>query len=178
MRSLDAARRWLPAALLLAAPTAMLPAAEASLAGCRAMADAGARLACYDALADGAAGAAGAVGSAAAPIPPRPTSAALAPSKPGAAGPTDPDAAARFGRAPALDRELRELKSTAAGAFTGWERGTRIRLANGQVWQVIDDSSASLDLRDPEVTVRRGALGSYRLEVEGSNQSARVRRVE
>jgi hypothetical protein len=43
--------------------------------------------------------------------------------------------------------------------FEGWRPNERIRLANGQVWQIADDSSSLLQRRDPKVTVRRGALG-------------------
>ena len=35
-----------------------------------------------------------------------------------------------------------------------------------------------MDLRDPKVRVVRGSFGSFFLEVEGRNQTARVRRVE
>ena len=55
---------------------------------------------------------------------------------------------------------------------------TRFKLANGQVWQVTDDSSAAYNLLNPQVTVRRAAFGSFVLEIEGANRTPRVRRVE
>jgi hypothetical protein len=33
-------------------------------------------------------------------------------------------------------------------------------------------------LRNPKVTVRRAALGTFRIEFEGSNQTARVKRMQ
>ena len=64
------------------------------------------------------------------------------------------------------------------GPFEGWGPRTRFKLANGQVWQVTDDSSAAYNLLNPQVTVRRAAFGSFVLEIEGANRTPRVRRVE
>ena len=83
-----------------------------------------------------------------------------------------------FGLARRAD-ELQEIKSYIPGRFEGWSRNGRIRLANGQVWQVIDDSTAFYNhLRDPKVTVRRASFGSYLLDIDGVPSTPRVRRVE
>jgi hypothetical protein len=146
------------------------------LARCRAMADAAARLACYDALPLAPVAAAAPVSAAQAAV------AAAAPVAAATAGPAAPAvttaAAASFGveRRPAQDEQ--QVTSRYAGAFEGWSANSRIRLANGQVWQVTDGSTAALYLRDPLITVKRGFLGGFVLEVEGSNQTARVKRVE
>ncbi|HMM86019.1 hypothetical protein [Azohydromonas sp.] len=147
-------------ALLLAALCAappLLAATAADLQRCRAIGDAAARLACYDALALPAASAA--VPTGAAP----------------AAPPADP--AARFGLrepAPAVDA----VESHIPGRFDGWDARTQIRLANGQVWQISDGSRGVYRLDSPRVRIRKGALGSFFLEIEGQNQSPRVRRVQ
>jgi hypothetical protein len=73
---------------------------------------------------------------------------------------------------------VQDISSGLPGVFEGWERNTRLTLANGQVWQISDGSSASYYLRDPKVTVRRAAMGSFRLEIEGAKQAPRVQRVE
>jgi len=119
------------------------------------------RLACYDAIALGAAGPGGAASAAS------------------AAGPSLSSAppAARFGL-PAAPEPVERIESHIAGRFEGWRAGERIRLANGQLWQVADDSSAAYWLDSPKVVVRRGALGSYWLDVEGARRSVRVRRLE
>lgn len=94
-----------------------------------------------------------------------------------AAPTTTAQAVASFGLE-AAGEKLQEVRSHIPGLFDGWRAGDRIRLANGQVWRVVDDSRADYDLRDPQVTVRRGALGSYLLDIEGAKQLPRVRRVE
>jgi hypothetical protein len=43
---------------------------------------------------------------------------------------------------------------------------------------VIDNTSRYLFLDNPAVTVKRGALGSFFLDIEGTNHMPRVRRVK
>ncbi|MDP1899887.1 MAG: hypothetical protein Q8K96_05485 [Rubrivivax sp.] len=151
----------------LFATGAALAADDAALRRCRALADAPARLACYDALPLGAAAAAATAAAPGAQTMGTPPVAAAAP----AATP------ATFG----LEQqraELPEINSRIAGRFEGWGPRSRIRLANGQLWQVSDDSSGVYDLMDPKVTVRRATLGSFILEIEGARRAPRVRRVE
>jgi hypothetical protein len=142
-----------------------LAADEAPLRECRALADAAARLACYDALPLAAAPAAATRGPFATTAP--------AP----AATPAAAQGAAAFGmelRQP----ELATISTHIEGRFEGWHPGSRIRLANGQVWQVSDGSTGVYELTNPKVTLRRGALSGFWLEIEGVNRSPRVRRVE
>ena len=155
---------------------AAVPAAETTgnaLGRCRMLPEAAARLACYDAL----------------PLPPVP------PTPPAAPQPAAKSAAvAAIAPAPApafiavtpesafgLESRrsaVQDISSTLPGLFEGWDSNTRFTLANGQVWQVSDGTTASHYLRNPKVTVRRAALGSFRLEIEGVNQAPRVQRVE
>jgi hypothetical protein len=102
--------------------------------------------------------------------------ATAAASKPGAAIPAQA-APEQFG----LDLRQNTLESVESrfdGTFEGWNPRDKIRLSNGQVWQVVDGSSTSVYLKSPKILVRRGALGAYFLDVEGLNRSARVKRVE
>lgn len=163
--------------LPLMCTAAPAPAAEATgnaLARCRLLPEAAARLACYDAL-------------------PLPLSLGL-PAAPQAAA--KPDAGSTSTAAPALTAAavaitpesafglesrrtaVQDISSTLPGLFEGWDSNSRFKLANGQVWQVTDGTTASHYLRSPKVTVRRAALGSFRLEIEGVNQAPRVQRVE
>ena len=142
---------WLALALVLCSSTALAQAD--ALRQCRGLVDAGARLACYDAL------------PLAAPAP----SAA----EPAASTPV----AATFGLA-RPDDKVQEIVSHIPGLLDGWRRGTLIRLANGQVWQVTDDDTAVYNLRDAKVTVRRAVMGTFVLDIEGANRVPRVRRVE
>ena len=159
--------------LLLLACALWLQAAAAAdddaLRRCRALGDAPARLACYDALplaavpaAIGATPAVAALGQRAAP-----------PAAPASAAKSGEESFGFEGRS-----ATQEVSSSIPGIFEGWDRRTRFRLANWQVWQVIDDSSAAYYLRDPKVVVRRAALGSFMMEIEGARQAPRVRRVE
>lgn len=147
-------RPTLLAALAVLTLSAPVHADDAGLLRCAQTADNGARLACFDALVAQARQrqAAGAVAT------PRPE---------------------EFGRAPKLDAsEMEVLESRIAGRFEGWRPNQRITLVNGQVWQVIDDSSSFGDAQEPVVRIRRAALGSYRMEVDGVTRSPRVRRVQ
>jgi hypothetical protein len=141
---------------------------EAGLKRCRALADGQARLACYDALPVAAPPA----------TAPAPTTAPPAAPSPVAARPPPPPAPpATFGLdKPAAAPET--IASTIPGAFEGWGPRQRFRLANGQVWQVADDSNGVYDLRDPQVTIRRAVLGGFVMEIEGVRRTLRVRRVE
>jgi hypothetical protein len=153
-------------------------ASDASLRQCRALAEPTARLACYDNLPLPAVAAqplpATAV-SAGKPVVSAVVPAAVAAPVIASAGTTQ--AVASFGLETAGEK-LQEIRSHIPGLFDGWRSGDRIRLANGQVWRVVDDSRADYYLRDPKVTVRRGSLGSFLLDIEGANQLPRVRRVE
>jgi hypothetical protein len=167
--------------LLTALALATLPAfaQDPGLARCRALTDAGARLACYDALADAgravsAAPAKPAAATATAPTPSSPSS----PATPVAAAPV-PTGVAAFGLPEARRPDAVESVDSSVGPnFAGWGPNSRIRLANGQVWQVIDGTSVVLPEGPRKVSVKRGMLSSYYLDFEGLKTSPRVRRVE
>ncbi|NML62857.1 hypothetical protein HHL21_17590 [Massilia sp. RP-1-19] len=74
--------------------------------------------------------------------------------------------------------ELATIQSVIPGSFEGWEGDQRIRLANGQVWQVVDDSNGAVTGKDLTATVARGAMGAMYMEIEGSRKSPRVKRVK
>ena len=156
-------------AALLAAGGAAQAAPGDTLATCRAIKDSAARLACYDGL------------PLAAPAPaPPPPAAAQGPAAPAPAGSaTAQSEASRFGlpatKGPA---PVETMESRIDGHFEGWYPGSRIQLANGSVWQVTDNSSRFANLDNPRVTVRRGALGSFFLDIDGVNPAPRVRRIQ
>lgn len=130
--------------LLLASGSAM--AADATLQTCRAINDAGQRLACYDALA-------------VLPAPPRQAD------------------EQSFGLAPKKDA-IASIESTIPGKFDGWVPNQQIKLANGQVWRVIDDSTGVVFGTDLKVTLERGMMGNTFLVIEGTNRSPRVKRLQ
>jgi hypothetical protein len=157
--------------LMLLLPGVAL-AAETTLQQCRIIADPAARLACYDALP---------VFVAPAPAPsqvPVPGS-AQTPAMPGSPQAAVHETPGQFGlgrEVPVV--ELASIESTIPGHFDGWYPDRRVRLANGQVWQVADGSTRLYDLDNPKVTIRRGVLGAFYLDLSVDNRSIRVRRVQ
>lgn len=146
---------------LFALPLLLLSGAaladDADIVKCRALLDTGARLACYDAIQVGAA--------------PQVATAAAAPAS----------KEANFGIERKKEREAEPsaISSTIAGDFQGWGPGSQIRLANGQVWRIVDGSEAVLPrVRDQKVTIERNVFGTLFLKVAGTNSSAKVRRVQ
>lgn len=144
--------------LLLFVSTCASAVDDAAVRRCRAIADVPARVACYDAM---------------------PLAAASAATAPPSAAPLSPEQ--RFGMRAAVapkDAEPAAIRSSVAGHLDGWSYGTTIRLANGQVWRVVDYLDAMFDLDNPQVEIVRGALGAYYLQVAGRNDSARVVRLK
>lgn len=145
----------LPLAVLLLASGSAL-ADDAALLKCRALADVPARVACYDAIPVGVA---------------KPAAAAAPAAKP----------EENFGLEAVKQREAQptSIRSTIVGDFEGWGPGSQIRLANGQVWRIIDGSEAILPRRsDVQVSIERNMFGTLFLRVDGTNSSAKVRRVQ
>lgn len=146
--------------LALMASVGAASAQDNGLQRCRAIGDTTARLACYDALAD------------ARPRPPAPAVAPVAAAP--AVKPAD-----SFGlpaKPPA--GEPQAVQSSVGADFAGWGPNQSIKLANGQVWQIVDGSSVSLSRGARKVSVRRGLFGAFHLDIEGLNTSPKVRRVE
>jgi len=151
----------LPFAVLLLASGSAL-ADDAAILKCRTVTDVAARVACYDAIPVGVARPAAAAGAAVAAAPAR-------------------TAEENFGMEAVKQRatEPASVQSTVVGNFGGWGPGSQIRLANGQVWRIIDGSEAVLpDRTDAKVTIERNLFGTIFLRVDGSNSSAKVRRVQ
>lgn len=167
----------LPVLFLLLAAGGAMAADDAALLRCRAMAEASARLACYDAIPAGKIPPGGARAAAPAAVT-APMAAPVA-----AAAPAAPAMNPAFElqsklRQEAAKVENNTLTSSIVGKFEGWDHGTLIKLANGQVWRVEDDSSEIAYLDNPKATLRRGALGAVYIDIEGARGAPRVRRVQ
>ncbi|MBJ7308868.1 hypothetical protein ACFOLJ_00625 [Rugamonas sp. CCM 8940] len=153
---------------------------DGALLRCRALADGPARLSCYDAIP--------------ATLPPpggQPLQAGqAAPSgqaAPAAAAPYAPQYAPSreqleqaFGKEPPALQPLRlaSLDSHIVGSFDGWVANQTIRLANGQLWRVVDGSDDVLDAQNPKVTLQRGLLGAIYLDIDGAHRRPRVQRLQ
>ncbi|MFC0170546.1 hypothetical protein ACFFKC_20950 [Pseudoduganella danionis] len=141
---------------------------DAAMLRCRQLTDGPARLSCYDAIPLGG------PASAAAPGAPA-IVASAAPSY----APTKADLERGFGNehnSPAAKLEF--IETSIVGEFDGWVPKQRIRLANGQVWMIADDSQANLDLVNPKVRLEKGMLGVIYMDIEGASTAPRVKRVK
>jgi hypothetical protein len=160
--------------LLLPLLVGVAVADEASVGKCRAIVDTAQRLACYDSLAP-----------ASKPAVPEPLRLTV-PEVPkvqliesGPAARVERPSAALFGlEVQTQTAQSDRIDTSVEGRFDGWNAKTTIAFANGQVWQISDGSNAVLALVNPKVTIRRGFLGAFYLEIEGINRTARVRRVK
>lgn len=154
---------------LLLACGAAFAADDSAILHCRSLSEPGARLACYDAI---PAAPVSAAAAAPAPVP--------APARVSAAAPA-PTQEQRFGMEtvkPAEPEAPKFIESTIPGRFEGWGPNTRFTLANGQEWRVVDGSEAVLSpMQDPKVRIVRNVFGTTFLEIPGTNNSPKVRRV-
>ena len=161
------------ALLVLLAMSGAALADDRALLHCRTIADVAGRVACYDAIPVAAAGAPKA--AAAMPMPAAPTA-----QPPSAAPAVSPEAA--FGMETVAKRKAdtpSSIESTVVGTIGGWGPNTRFKLANGQVWRVVDDSSEwFIERTNPKVVLTRNAIGTIFFEVDGAKQPPRVRRVQ
>ena len=78
----------------------------------------------------------------------------------------------------ASERRLEEVVTSFQGTFTGWRPKQKLEFANGQVWQISDNSEVSYRIDNPKITFRRGAFGSFFMNVEGLNRSPKVKRIK
>lgn len=156
--------------LMLVSSVAM--ADDALLLRCRGLADPAARLACYDALVIVPNNSGTTSTNVNSGLSPR-----QAPSAQRALPQQMPD---QFGLEQRLanEGELDSIESHIPGQFEGWGPKSRIRLANGQIWQISDDSARIHDIANPKIKIRRGVFGAFYLEIEGTNASPKVKRVQ
>jgi hypothetical protein len=168
-------------AIVTLATGQMAWANDDGLKRCRAIASPTDRLACYDNVVDTAARSEltrpALPGTTATPVRDARQNAA-APSPPASTRPTAVPAIAQFGltqRTPESD--IKFVESEIAGLFEGWGPNTRIRLRNGQVWQIDDGSTGVCGCTDPKVKISKGLFGVYYLEVDGKGHAPKVRRV-
>lgn len=75
------------------------------------------------------------------------------------------------------ENEVKEIQSTVAAVGRNPEGGWTIKLADGSTWTQTDDTPIGLrPERGQKIVVRRGSLGSFRLSVNGQ-PGIRVKRI-
>jgi hypothetical protein len=133
---------------------------DTAMRACRAQTDTAARLACYDRIELGA-------------------TATVAPAAPALSPQESFGLPASPMAVRAAPQQIESIDSTVLGTFEGWGPNTRFKLANGQTWRIADGSEAVLPpSTSQKVKITRNFLGTLFLQVEGSNQSPKVRRVD
>ena len=78
------------------------------------------------------------------------------------------------------DSDAREdISSNIIGDFKGFGGGTILKLENGQIWQVTGGELSGIKaMSNPKVSIRPGLMGGWRLQVEGYNSIAKVKRIQ
>lgn len=70
-----------------------------------------------------------------------------------------------------------EMTSTAVGQYDFWEKGQRIELENGQVWEITNSTGMYHKASNPRVTIEKGLFSSFYLHIDGVSKSLKVRRL-
>jgi hypothetical protein len=70
-----------------------------------------------------------------------------------------------------------EMSSTALGQFRFWNKGQRIELENGQVWEITNDTNLFHKTTNPRVTIEKGLFSAFYLHIDGVSKSLKVRRI-
>ncbi len=74
--------------------------------------------------------------------------------------------------------ERSPINSRIVGSFTGWRGDTEFELENGMVWRQAESGEFAVrEMHNPQVEIRPGLFGTWRLSVEGYNSVVRVERI-
>lgn len=71
-----------------------------------------------------------------------------------------------------------EISNVAKGTYKLIRKGTKITLKNGQVWEVIENRSFSLNKTDPSLSIEKGIFSAYYLKFTGYNTRLKVKRIK
>lgn len=94
--------------------------------------------------------------------------------------PAEPESAEdRFG----MEKKMLELggdemSSTAVGQFDFWNKGQRVELENGQVWEITNSTNLYHKTSNPRVTIEKGLFSSFYMHIDGVSKSLKVRRID
>ena len=71
------------------------------------------------------------------------------------------------------------ITSRVKGSFTGWSGHTLFALENGMIWEQSDKEKFYVrEIQNPEITIKPGMFGTWRLSVDGYNSNCRVKRIQ
>lgn len=84
----------------------------------------------------------------------------------------------RMGFRQGFGEERHDFTARVVGEFSGWSKGTVLKLDNGQWWEVTESTSFDVPtMSNPGVNIEPAMMGSWLLKVEGYNRSVRVTRI-
>ena len=87
------------------------------------------------------------------------------------------DAVQNFGKQK-KEASLKSFKSRIVGKLTGWKKGTKFKLENGQIWKVRSSNKVYTKLNNPEIVISKAVFGSFSAKIEGVTAIAKVSRVK
>lgn len=71
-----------------------------------------------------------------------------------------------------------EIRSEIVSEFEGFfGRGTRFELANGMIWEQVDNNDWRPNVSNPVAIIKPRALGTWAVQIEGFNRRIRVERL-
>lgn len=77
------------------------------------------------------------------------------------------------------DIEREPIETRIKGSFDGWDGNTVFELENGMIWEQDENDTFFVpDLESPDVVIKPGFLGTWRLQIVGYGPSVRVTRIE
>lgn len=71
-----------------------------------------------------------------------------------------------------------ELTFTVKGEFKYWYKGLIINTEDSQKWVIKRARKTYFPAKNPNITIRKGSLGSYLMNVEGLNRTFKVKRLK
>ncbi len=73
-----------------------------------------------------------------------------------------------------------DIRSSIVGTFDGWKaKGTLFKLANGMIWQQTENDSFYIaPVENPEIVIKKGFLGNWRLKMVEHNSTVAVERIQ
>ena len=77
------------------------------------------------------------------------------------------------------EQDRSPISSRVKGSFTGWSGNTLFALENGMIWEQSDKEKFYIqEVQNPEITIKPGRFGSWRLSVDGHDSNCRVKRIQ
>ncbi len=77
------------------------------------------------------------------------------------------------------EKDRSPVTSRIKGSFSGWDGNTVFALENGMIWEQSDtEKFYTKEVQNPEITIKPGMFGTWRLSVDGHHSQCRVKRIQ